>query len=107
MTVRASFDVNCILILKRAWIFEKSFAEPSLISPTMSSMFSWLVTTTHESPPQTLLSSSATDWRFTMRLVFFAMNWPTSSTKKLRRNPGSRCEMYSSTRTAKEWISGS
>ena len=106
MTSLASFEVSCIFILKRAWIFEKSLADLSVIWPMVSSMFSWLVTTTHEAPSHTVFSSSATDCRFTIRLEFWAMNWPTSSTKKLRRNPGPCASMYPLTRWANEWMSG-
>ena len=52
MTSLASEEVSGIFTWKRAWILEKSFAEIDFIWPTMSSMFSWEVTMTQESPPQ-------------------------------------------------------
>ena len=87
MTVLASWEVSGILRLKRAWIFVKSSPLASVIPVTMPSIASCEVTTIQEAPPQMVLSSSATLWRFTMSLELRAMNRPTSSTKKLRRKP--------------------
>ncbi len=80
-------------VLKRPWILEKSWPATVVIS----SMASWLVTTTHTRPAHCAPRSSTMVWRLSMRLVSVPMYWPTSSTMNNRRNSPPSCSARSLT----------
>ena len=73
----------------RPMIFEKSFPLDRFISPMIVSISCWAVTTIQARPRQRVFRLSAIVWRFVISRTLSAMYWPTSSTKKFSRNPGS------------------
>ena len=87
MTSSTSALVSFTRVLKRAWILEKSLPCCLVRSPTTLSMSSWEVTMTQARPAHLVLRLSAMVWRLSISWVLEPMNWPTSSTKKLRRKP--------------------
>ena len=72
-----------------------------LISPMTASMSSCEVTTIQARPLQTVPRSSVIVWRLSMRCASVPMNWPTSSTRKIRRWSGPLESRYSLTHLQK------
>ena len=97
MTSSTSWLVSFTFALNRAWILEKSFPCCLVRSPMTLSMSSWDVTKTHDCPLHFVLRDSAIVWRFSISFTSSAMNWPTSSTKKLSRKPGSCLSIHAFT----------
>ncbi len=104
MTSSTSWLVSFTLVRNRAWILEKSLPCCLVRSPTTLSMSSCEVTNTHDCPLHLVLRDSAIVWRLSMSLTSSAMNWPTSSTKKLSRKPGSCLSIHALTELAKSSI---
>ena len=76
----STFDDERDKLLNLPWILEKSIP---LMSFVISSMFCWLVTTTHAFPWHLIPNSSTIVWRLSINFVSSAMYWPTSSTKNI------------------------
>ena len=68
-------------VLKRPWIFEKSWPTTFVTS----SMASCEVTMTQTRPAHLVPSSSTIVWRLSMRFESLPMNWPISSIMNRRR----------------------
>ena len=77
--------VRKIRVVKRPWIREKSCDCCAFKSPTVDSISICEVTTIKALPSVLSVKPSAMVWSESIRCTSFPINWPTSSTKKMKR----------------------